>query len=40
MRKEAEKGWRDPELVEHFIALLENGGSLIGLEKERSALPH
>lgn len=38
MRKEAEKGWRDPELVEHFIALLENGGSLIGLEKERLAL--
>ena len=40
MRKEAEKGWRDPELMEHFIALLENGASLIGLEKARSASLH
>jgi len=27
-------------MVEHFIMLLENGGLLIGLQKERSALPH
>jgi putative two-component system response regulator len=40
MRKEAEKGWRDPELVEHFITLLVSAASLIGLEKERSALLH
>ena len=38
MRKEAERGWRDPELVECFIMLLQSGEPLIGLEKEQSAV--
>lgn len=33
MRQEVEKGWRDPELVEQFIALLQSGVPLVGLEK-------
>lgn len=28
MREEVDRGWRDPELLEHFIDLLENGGPL------------
>ena len=39
LRQEAERGWRDPELVEHFIALLQNGEPLVGLKKERSGVP-
>ena len=28
MKEEAEKGWRDPEMLEHFINLLEAGEPL------------
>jgi putative two-component system response regulator len=38
LRHEAERGWRDPELVEHFIMLMENGKPLVGLTTERSSL--
>lgn len=33
MRQEAEKGWRDPKVVEQFITLMESGAPLVGLEK-------
>ena len=34
MRQEVKKGWRDPELVEEFVDLLQSGVPLVGLEKQ------
>lgn len=38
MRQESEKGWRDPELIEQFITLLQAGGALVGVEKGKTSL--
>ena len=35
MREETAKGWRDPELIERFIGLLQSGDPLVGLEIRR-----
>ncbi len=35
MREEAAKGWRDPELIERFLGLLQSGDPLVGLEVGR-----
>ncbi len=35
MKEEAAKGWRDPELIEQFITLLQTGEPLVGLEEGR-----
>ncbi len=39
MEEEAKSGWRDPDLVDHFISLLQAGDPLIGFGKGSSGLP-
>lgn len=39
MRQECEKGWRDSELIERFIGLLQAGGELASLEKGKAGRP-
>ena len=35
MKEEVAKGWRDPELIERFIRLVQSGDPLVGLEASR-----
>ncbi len=39
MKEETERGWRDPELIEEFVSLLQAGGELTGLEKGKPGRP-